>query len=151
MKRPSYLLHPLRPFRRKAHRPPPGSSPGLVQHTTPKDVPPPSITVLAYGPDRATETPLEDLDELRRIRGTFPVLWVNVDGVQHIETVRELGTIFGLHRLALEDVVNVPQRPKVENYGERSRELAPPSPTQQEMDRITAENAELKRRLEALS
>src|SRR5690606_15834596 len=33
----------------------------------------------------------------------------------------------------------------------RARELAPPTPTQLEMDRITAENAELRRRLEALS
>jgi gas vesicle structural protein len=33
----------------------------------------------------------------------------------------------------------------------RTRELAPPSPSQVEMDRITAENAELKRKLESLS
>ncbi len=33
----------------------------------------------------------------------------------------------------------------------RTRELAPPSPTQMEMDRITAENAELRRKLESLS
>lgn len=33
----------------------------------------------------------------------------------------------------------------------RPRELVAPTPTQLEMDRITAENAELRRRLEALS
>lgn len=33
----------------------------------------------------------------------------------------------------------------------RTRELAGPSPMQTEMDRITAENAELKRKLESLS
>jgi gas vesicle structural protein len=33
----------------------------------------------------------------------------------------------------------------------RSRELSPPSPTQVEMDRMIAENAELRRRLESLS
>jgi hypothetical protein len=33
----------------------------------------------------------------------------------------------------------------------RPRELSAPSPTQAEMDRITAENAELKRKLESLS
>ena len=35
--------------------------------------------------------------------------------------------------------------------GTRSRELAAPSTAQAEMDRITAENAELKRKLESLS
>jgi gas vesicle structural protein len=33
----------------------------------------------------------------------------------------------------------------------RSRELAPPSHTQAEIDRVVAENAELRRKLEALS
>ena len=33
----------------------------------------------------------------------------------------------------------------------RSREIAPPSPSQSEMDRMAAENAELRRKLEALS
>jgi gas vesicle structural protein len=33
----------------------------------------------------------------------------------------------------------------------RTRELSAPSPTQAEMDRITAENVELKRKLESLS
>ena len=33
----------------------------------------------------------------------------------------------------------------------RTRELAAPSPAQGEMDRLTAENAELKRKLESLS
>jgi gas vesicle structural protein len=33
----------------------------------------------------------------------------------------------------------------------RHRELAPPSPTQLEMDRMAAENAELRRKLESLS
>jgi hypothetical protein len=35
--------------------------------------------------------------------------------------------------------------------GPARREIAAPSPVQAEMDRITAENAELKRKLEALS
>jgi gas vesicle structural protein len=35
--------------------------------------------------------------------------------------------------------------------GTRQRELASPSPTQGDMDRMMAENAELRRKLEALS
>jgi magnesium transporter len=44
------------------------------------------------------------------------VTWVNVDGLGDVETIRALGEIFSIHPLALEDVVNVPQRPKVEEY-----------------------------------
>jgi magnesium transporter len=39
-----------------------------------------------------------------------------VDGLGDVELVRRLGEMLGLHPLAMEDVVNVNQRPKVEQY-----------------------------------
>ncbi|HEX5726493.1 MAG TPA: magnesium/cobalt transporter CorA, partial [Longimicrobiaceae bacterium] len=59
-----------------------------------------------------------DLETLRQMRGKWPVLWVNVDGVGHPGTVQALGDIFALHRLGLEDVTDVPQRAKVAAYGD---------------------------------
>ncbi|RFC42930.1 MAG: magnesium transporter [Verrucomicrobia bacterium] len=44
------------------------------------------------------------------------VLWVELDGLSDIGTIQELGDRFGLHPLALEDVLNLGQRPKVEPY-----------------------------------
>jgi magnesium transporter len=116
MKRPNYLLHPLRSLLGRAHRPPPGSSPGLLRSEP--GAPPPRITLLAYGPDSLAESEVSGPEALAGVRGTAPVVWINVDGVGHAETVRVLGETFGLHRLALEDVMNVPQRAKVEDYGE---------------------------------
>jgi magnesium transporter len=46
------------------------------------------------------------------------MLWVDVDGLGDADTVRSLGEIFNLHPLALEDVLHVFQRPKLEQYGE---------------------------------
>ncbi|HET8656299.1 MAG TPA: magnesium/cobalt transporter CorA [Longimicrobiaceae bacterium] len=106
----------VRRERRRYRRPPPGSSPGLL-HPTPH-VEPPRVTVLAYGPNGMTEFQVEDLGSLRTLRGQWPTIWVNVDGVEHVETVQTLGEIFNLHRLALEDVVDVPQQAKVEEYGD---------------------------------
>ena len=53
---------------------------------------------------------------LGRLRGPYPVSWVNVDGVGHAGTVEAIGDAFALHRLALEDVMHVTQRPKVEDF-----------------------------------
>ncbi len=39
-------------------------------------------------------------------------MWLSCEA----ESIETLGRVFGLHRLALEDVVNVHQRPKVEEY-----------------------------------
>jgi magnesium transporter len=43
---------------------------------------------------------------------------VNVDGIDHAETIQQIGRLFGLHPLTLEDVVHVHQRAKVEAYDE---------------------------------
>jgi magnesium transporter len=59
---------------------------------------------------------VDELGLLERMRGNWPVLWVNVDGVAHAPTIAEVGRIFGLHRLALEDLGDVQQRPKAEVY-----------------------------------
>ena len=44
-------------------------------------------------------------------------MWIDVSGLANIELLRGLGEAFSLHRLALEDVVTVHQRPKAEDYG----------------------------------
>src|SRR6185436_12225949 len=43
---------------------------------------------------------------------------INVDGLGNADILQQLGDLFQLHRLALEDVVNVHQRAKVEQFGE---------------------------------
>lgn len=104
-----------RRFERR-RRTPPGSPPGtLIADPT---APHPNVRVLAYGPDALEESEVESVGELRSLLGRWPVTWVNVDGLGNVELLREIGELFGLHRLALEDVVNVYQRPKVEDYGE---------------------------------
>jgi magnesium transporter len=56
------------------------------------------------------------VEALAGVVGHWPVTWVDVQGLGDVETVRALGDRFDLHGLALEDVINVHQRPKVELY-----------------------------------
>jgi len=74
--------------------------------------------VLAYGPDGVEELQGVAPDRLSALRGQHSVLWVDVHGLGDEETLRAVGQAFSLHRLALEDVVNVQQRAKVEDYDE---------------------------------
>jgi len=76
------------------------------------------VHVFRYGPDDLQEENIEKVDELRDMLGSSPVVWINVDGLGDATTIKNLGEIFGLHALALEDVVNVHQRAKVEEYCE---------------------------------
>ena len=95
-------------------QPLPGSEPGVL--VSEPGAAPPAVQVIAYGQHEFTESPVDDLDLLRQMRGKWPVLWVNVDGVAHAPTLARIGEIFGLHRLALEDLGDVRQRSKVESY-----------------------------------
>ncbi len=49
---------------------------------------------------------------------TAGVVWINIDGLSDTRLIKHIGDLLGLHPLALEDVVNVHQRAKVEIYGE---------------------------------
>jgi magnesium transporter len=96
------------------HRHPAGTSPGtLISHA---DAGPPVIRAMVYGPDGLDEIAVDGVAELAELRGREGVLWIDVVGVGDADTVAALGEMFQLHRLALEDVINVHQRPKVEEY-----------------------------------
>ena len=114
MKKPNYLLHPMRDMRRR--RSAPGSAPGTLLPDP--EAEPTRVRVIAYGPDELYEEEVHDPARVRGMVGEWPVLWVHVVGLGDLETVQTLGDAFGLHRLALEDVLNVGQRAKVEDYGD---------------------------------
>ncbi|MBL7016243.1 MAG: magnesium/cobalt transporter CorA [Kiritimatiellales bacterium] len=78
--------------------------------------PEPSIHVMAYGPDALEEQTVESVGGLEAFIGKWPVTWINVNGLGNEETLRQLGAMFELHPLALEDVVSLRQRSKVDDY-----------------------------------
>lgn len=104
--------------RRLIRRPgaPPGSMPGTLNVDPEADAS--VIQVIAYGPDGIEESPLLRVAEISPFRERWPVVWVNVDGLGSEQTIRELGELFGLHRLVLEDIVHTGQRAKVEPFPE---------------------------------
>lgn len=94
----------------------PGAQPGTLEARA--DAAKTRIEVFAYGPGDLAEHAVSTAQDIEKLRAQSPVLWVNVTGLGDVELLRRLGENFGLHRLALEDVVNVHQRPKAEEYDE---------------------------------
>lgn len=78
----------------------------------------PRITVIAFGPTTYREVTVDRVADVAAWRGQAPILWINVDGLGNGSVIAELGAMFGLHPLALEDVVNTHQRAKVDEYGD---------------------------------
>lgn len=78
----------------------------------------PMIRVIAYGPDTFVDQPVQRTEQIKDLLNKHPVTWVNVDGLGDAETIRVIGEMFSLHRLALEDVVHVRQRAKVDEFAD---------------------------------
>ncbi len=93
-----------------------GLAPGSI--TAVPGAPPAVIRVMSYDADRVDERSIEHVSDLKSIRdGSTGVSWINIDGLGDPETLSQLGELFDLHALALEDVVNL-HRPKFEDYGD---------------------------------
>lgn len=92
-----------------------GLAPGSVVFTGTQRVDAVRLYRIRYDPDTVDEGPVDDPGELRPDSAPG-VLWINVEGLHDTRLVQKLGEAFGIHALALEDIVNVHQRPHVVEY-----------------------------------
>src|SRR5688572_9881954 len=92
----------------------PGAKPGTL--IIAPDAPATTIRVMAYDKDRFIEQDVEKPGDLNAIIGRWPVVWVDVVGLGSEELLRGLADVFHIHPLALEDIVHVHQRAKVDTF-----------------------------------
>jgi magnesium transporter len=100
---------------KRYHRP--GTSPGTLRAPDAPVTGPVRVTVMDYGPDGLVEKEIHSAAELAPYKETPTVTWINVEGLQDVAFLEALGKLFQFHPLALEDVLNCGQRPKLEDYG----------------------------------
>jgi magnesium transporter len=101
-------------FTKRYH--PPGTAPGTLQEGRKQRGAPLKIYLTDYTDSEITELELATAEECKIYLERDTVTWIHVQGDAEAETIRSLGKIFGLHKLALEDVINSGQRPKVDDY-----------------------------------
>ena len=103
--------------KRRIHREPaPGAPPGTLVVDPGGERP--RIFLIDYDAERLVERELGSIDEAIQylIDDTPSITWIDVRGLRDRATLERMGVIFKIHPLALEDVVNVPQRPKADTY-----------------------------------
>jgi len=92
----------------------PGTIPGTI--IVDANAPPPKIILIDYSPTEAISKEVETPEDCIPYLDTESVSWVDVRGLGSEDILQRLGQVFELHPLVLEDIVNVPERPKVEDY-----------------------------------
>jgi magnesium transporter len=92
----------------------PGSEPGTL--IIEPDAKPSRIILIDYDEDNAVRKVDITPNACAPYIGTNTVSWMDIQGLGSETVLKQVGEIFNLHPLLLEDVVNVPQRPKLEDY-----------------------------------
>ena len=100
-------------FFKKRH-PQIGARPGTLLFAA--DAPPTKIRMISYDKDRVRDEEVHDVQALCAAIENGHVTWVDIQGFGDEQIIRELGKAFSLHPLVMEDIVNMPQRPKTEAY-----------------------------------
>jgi len=93
-----------------------GLAPGTLVHIGRAYAEKPKITVFRYDEASVTEKEVSSVMEIRDEKSLPGILWVNVDGLQDVQLLAEIGSLFGLHPLVMEDILNTDQRSKMEDF-----------------------------------
>lgn len=94
----------------------PGAPPGTLQ--APANAVATKINLMAYsGQDCITRQDCS-IDDINELYGQHQLLWIDIAGLGDVAVLEQVGAKFNLHPLSLEDVLNVHQRPKTEQFGD---------------------------------
>ncbi len=101
-------------FTKRYH--PPGTAPGTLTVDESVSAQPLKLLLMEY--DATTLSESDDISavECKASLAKAGITWIHAHGYASPDLLKELGDTFGLHPLALEDVLNTGQRPKLENY-----------------------------------
>ena len=93
-----------------------GLPPGSLIHIGDKKNKDVHIRLFSYTEDNFEEKLIEvnKLSQLLTLKSG--VHWIAVEGIHDVNIIKELGDVFGLHPLVLEDILNTDHRPTIENY-----------------------------------
>ena len=93
-----------------------GLSPGSLVHIGDRLTEKTKITVLDYDEAHIEEKEISTASECGQFKNSSTVTWIHINGIHDVQALEEVGTIFGLHPLTLEDILNSDQRPKMEDF-----------------------------------
>jgi len=95
-----------------------GLPPGSLIHIGDRLTEKTKITVFDYDEAHLQEKEIKTVGECRQFKDSPTVAWIHIEGLHDTQILEELGAVFGLHPLTLEDILNTDQRPKMEDFCE---------------------------------
>lgn len=93
-----------------------GLPPGALIHIGRRKSNKIKLTAIDYDSVNFSETICNSTQECEIFKQSDTVSWINVDGLHDTEAIANIGKLFDLHPLLLEDVLNTRHRPKLEEF-----------------------------------
>ncbi|MDU8887196.1 magnesium/cobalt transporter CorA [Yeosuana sp. MJ-SS3] len=93
-----------------------GTAPGSVIYTGKKESQKLYIESFSYTTESLEEKELLNIEEAFKDITSEAISWININGLNHTDAIEKIGEHYNLHSLVLEDIVNVGQRPKIDEY-----------------------------------
>jgi magnesium transporter len=122
----------------KKRHPSVGARPGTL--VVSESALPTRIRIMKYSSDLVREVDAPEPNELAGLVDEDSVTWIDVRGLGDVATLQSIALQFDIHPLAMEDIVNTPQRPSVSPHGDWlliiCRTAGSPRDTRLEMEQI---------------
>ncbi len=97
----------------------PGAAPGVIARPAELEHVPATLSLIDYDVSDATENADCTLDEIRAFFTSPRNTWLHVQGTPSESLLQSVAAAYGLHTLALEDVLHTGQRAKAEAYDDQ--------------------------------
>lgn len=93
-----------------------GFAPGTLIHIGERKTEKVKITIIDYDETQFEEKEAKTVEECFPFKDKPTVTWVNIDGLHKPEIIEKIGIHFDIHPLVLESILNIGQRPKMEDF-----------------------------------
>lgn len=91
-----------------------GHAPGTLIYTGAVKDKKTKIKLMTYNTDSFAEFDFENTSEVFAKFDNNKINWINVEGLQNVEIIDEIGNFFNVHPLILEDILNTEQQSKID-------------------------------------
>jgi magnesium transporter len=95
-----------------------GQPPGTLIHIGDEIAKDAALSFIDYRDEQFLEKKTAAIEECLTFKNSDSVTWINVEGVNRPEILEKLGQYYGIHPLALEDIMATDQRPKMDDFGD---------------------------------
>jgi magnesium transporter len=93
-----------------------GLPPGSLVHVGSRRQEKPLLDIYCFSPADFEHRQNASLEDCRCFRERGGVVWVNLEGIHDVSLVEKLGSLFDIHPLALEDILDTSHPPKQELF-----------------------------------